>query len=80
MPQHTAVATSLVAMVPTGISATLVNAAKGSVQYKAGIALAASSSLAMYFTARHIAPRVEEQHMRYIFASVLGVSALRMLI
>ena len=80
MPQHTAVATSLVAMVPTGISATIVNTMKGSVHFKAGVALAASSSVAMYCTARYVAPLVDEQYMRYIFSAVLGASAVRMLL
>lgn len=80
MPQHTAVATSLVAMVPTGITATVVNTLKGSVHFKAGIILATSSSVAMYYTARYIAPNVDERYMRYIFAIVLGASAVRMLV
>lgn len=80
MDQHGAVATSLVAMVPTGISATLMNMRSNNVHFKAGIALAVSSSLTMYYTARYIAPTIDEMKMRYLFAVVLGMSAVRMLL
>lgn len=79
MTQHTAVATSLVAMVPIGLAATAMNAMQGTVQYRAALVLALTSSFAMYSTARYVAPQVDEQMMRYIFASVLAVSAIRML-
>lgn len=78
MPQHEAVSTSLVAMVPTGLAATAMNAYQGNVQYKAGSVLALSSSIAMYSAAKYLAPYIEEQNMRNIFAAVLTLSALRM--
>lgn len=59
LSQYEAVATSLVAMVPTGLMGTLVNAAKGTVHYRIGMVLSLSSSVAIYTTARYIAPQIE---------------------
>jgi len=59
MDQYEAVATSLVAMVPTGFMGTLVNAAQGNVQFKVGMLLSLSSSIAMYTTARYLTPQIE---------------------
>jgi len=80
MTQHMAVATSLVVMVPTGFSATMVNVINRKVHVRSGIVLATAASAGMYLTARFISPQIDEKYMRYIFATVMGVSALRMLI
>ena len=80
MKQHEAVATSLLAMVPTGLAATATNLSSGTVAVRAGFILAASASVGMFATARYIAPHIDESKMRYIFAAVMGVSAVRMLV
>ena len=80
MRQHEAVATSLLAMVPTGLAATTTNLASGTVAVRAGVILAISASAGMFVTARYLAPHIDETKMRYVFAGVMGVSAIRMLV
>ena len=78
--QHEAVATSLVAMVPTGLSATFWHMRAGNVQTRAALMIGGSCAVAMYGAATHIAPHVSEATMRKIFAAVLGVASLKMLL
>lgn len=59
MTQQAAVATSLVAMVPTGLGGTLINTAQGNVHFKLGAILAMTSSAAMYLTATYVAPEIQ---------------------
>jgi uncharacterized membrane protein YfcA len=78
MSQHEAVATSLVAMVPTGLSATLHQRSK--VHGRAAVFIGGSCALAMAGATQFIAPHVSEADMRKIFAAVLAVSSARMLL
>ena len=80
MRQHEAVATSLLAMVPTGLAATATNLASGTVAVRAGVILATTAGAAMFVTARYVAPHIDEAKMRYVFAAVMAVSAVRMLV
>ena len=80
LTQHEAVATSLVAMVPTGLSATFWHMRAGNVQTRAALMIGGSCAVAMYGAATHIAPHVSEATMRKIFAAVLGVASLKMLL
>ena len=77
MSQHEAVATSLVAMVPTGLSATLHQ--RKNVHGRAALFIGGSCALAMAGASKFIVPRVSESDMRKIFAAVLAFSSARML-
>ena len=79
LTQHEAVATSLVAMVPTGLSATFWHMRAGNVQTRAALMIGGSCAAAMYGAATHIAPHVSEPAMRKIFAVVLGMASIKML-
>jgi uncharacterized protein len=79
MTQHEAVATSLVAMVPIGCSATFWHMKAGHVHGRFGAAIGVASALAMYIAATHIAPHTPERTMRRLFAGLLSFSAFRML-
>ena len=59
MNQHEIVATSLVAMVPTGLGGTLMNSAQGNVHFRLGTVLALSSAATMYLTAKYAAPEIK---------------------
>ncbi len=76
MSQHEAVATSLVAMVPTGLSATLHQ--RKNVHGRAALLIGGSCAAAMAGTTQFIAPNVSEALMRKIFAVTLTVSSARM--
>ena len=78
MPQHEAVATSLVAMVPTGLAATLHQ--RANVHGRAAIMIGTSCAIAMYGATTFVAPKVSESDMRKIFAAVLAFSSFRILI
>ncbi len=80
LSQHEAVATSLVAMVPTGLSATFWHMRAGNVQTRAALAIGGACAVAMYGASMHVAPLVPEPMMRKIFAALLTVSAARMLL
>ena len=77
MSQHEAVATSLVAMVPTGLSATLHQ--RKNVHGRAALFIGGSCALAMAGASKFIVPHVSESDMRKIFAAVLAFSSARML-
>ena len=76
MSQHEAVATSLVAMVPTGLSAFH---QRKNVHGRAALFIGGSCALAMAGASKFIVPRVSESDMRKIFAAVLAFSSARML-
>ena len=79
LTQHEAVATSLVAMVPTGMSATFWHMRAGNVHTKAALMIGGACAVSMYGAATYIAPHVSEATMRKIFAGVLSVASLRMI-
>ena len=80
LSQHEAVATSLVAMVPTGLSATFWHMRAGNVQTKAACMIGGACAVTMYGAATYIAPHVSDPTMRKIFAAVLGLASLKMLV
>ena len=80
LSQHEAVATSLVAMVPTGLSATFWHMRAGNVQTKAACMIGGACAVTMYGAATYIAPHVSDPTMRKIFAAVLGLASLKMLL
>ena len=80
LTQHEAVATSLIAMVPTGLSATYWHMKAGHVHLRTGGILGLASALTMYVAASKIAPHCSEKQLRYAFGSLLLFSATRILI
>ena len=80
LTQHEAVATSLIAMVPTGLSATYWHMKAGHVHFRAGGIIGAASALTMYIAASKIAPYCSEKQLRYAFGSLLLFSGFRMLL
>ena len=80
LTQHEAVATSLIAMVPTGLSATYWHMKAGHVHLRTGGIIGLASALTMYVAASKIAPHCSEKQLRYAFGSLLLFSATRILI
>ena len=80
LTQHEAVATSLIAMVPTGLSATYWHMKAGHVHFRAGGIIGIASALTMYIAASKIAPYCSEKQLRYAFGSLLLFSSCRMLL
>lgn len=80
MDQHSVVATSIVALVPTGLAASFQNLRNGNVHMRAAIVLGVSCAAAMAFTATYVAHQVPESTMRYLFAGFLVLSSARMMI
>ena len=80
MTQHEAVATSVLAMIPTGLSSSFFHWRAGNIQLRAAALLAASSTVAMTMSATYVAPNVSEEKMRYLFSALLLASGLRMLL
>ena len=80
LTQHEAVATSLVAMVPTGLSATFWHMRAGNVQTRAALTIGGACAVSMYGAATFIAPHCSEPTMRKIFAVVLSLASLKMLL
>jgi uncharacterized membrane protein YfcA len=80
LTQHEAVATSLVAMVPTGLSATFWHMRAGNVHTKAALTIGGACAVSMYGAATFIAPHCSEPTMRTIFAVVLSLASLKMLL
>ncbi len=76
--QHEAIATSLLAMVPAGLSGTVVHALNKNVNGRAVILIAASCSVGMLAGSNFIAPYVDDDTLRKSFAIFLGLTALRM--
>ena len=80
LSQHEAVATSVVAMIPTGLSSSFFHWRAGNIHFRAAALLAVSSAAAMTTACAYIAPSVPEEQMRYLFAALLVVSGARMLV
>ena len=80
LSQHEAVATSVVAMIPTGISSSFFHWRAGNIHFRAAALLAVSSTAAMTTACAYVAPSVSEEQMRYLFAALLVVSGVRMLV
>ena len=78
MTQHQAVATSLVAIVPTGLSAAIWHMRAGSVNVRIGSFIGISCAASMYVAAAHLAPLVPENHLRRLYAGLMAISAVRM--
>jgi len=77
MPQHEAVATGIVALLPSGMLTSLFNLGQGTLVLRAGLIVGAANMAGMYGGVRFVAPYVEEDYMRYLFASLLVVSLLK---
>jgi len=80
MSQHQVVATSLVAMVPTGIAASAFHLRQGSVQVRTAGALAASCAIGMGLTSTFITKQMDEENLRYIFGALLGICSTNMIL
>ena len=76
--QHEAVATSLCAMVPIGMSSAVWHFRAGNVKVRAAGLIGTTSALTMYCTAKYLAPHIDEDTLRKIFAGLLTLSALKM--
>lgn len=80
MSQHDVVATSLVAMVPTGLSASFFHVRAGNVRLRAAGILAMGCATGMYVTSQFVTMALPEQQLRYIFAAVLAGSSANMIL
>lgn len=80
MPQHEIVATSLVAMVPTGFAGAYYHMKAGHVNLRTGGLVGATSAVSMYLAAKYVAPHVDEATLTRLFAALLGFAAVKMLI
>jgi len=79
MTQHEAIATSLVAMVPLGMFGGIFHLKAGNVEARTGAIIGATAAAAMYISSKYLAPKVKEDDLRMVFASLLTVSAIKML-
>jgi len=79
LSQHEVVATSLVAMVPTGFAGAWHHMKAGHVSLRAGGLMGATSAVSMYLAAKYVAPHVDETALTRLFAALLGIAALKML-
>jgi len=79
LSQHEVVATSLVAMVPTGFAGAFHHMQAGHVSLRAGGLMGATSAVSMYLGAKYVAPHVDEAVLTRLFAALLGFAALKML-
>lgn len=78
LTQHEAVATSLCAMVPIGMSSTVWHFRARNVKVRAAGLIGATSAVTMYCSAKYIAPHIDEVILRRIFAVLLTLSASKM--
>lgn len=78
MPQVEAVATSLIALVPTGLYSSVWHLRAGNVCVRSAGVLSVCCAAGMYVTSAYIAPAVDDAHMRKIFAFFLFLSGARM--
>eukprot|EP00941_MAST-03F_sp_MAST-3F-sp1_P006398 g6398.t1 len=78
MTQHEAVATSLVALVPTGLSATYHFHRKGHVRIRLVVLLSTASATGMFIAAHYLADQFDESNLRRLFACIVGFSGLRL--
>ena len=77
MPQHEAVATGIVALLPSGILTSIFNLSQGTLVLRAGLVVGAANMMGMYGGIHLVAPYVKEDYMRYLFASILLLSLLK---
>jgi len=77
MPQHEAVATGIVALFPSGLITSVYNLGRGTLVLRAGLIVGAANMAGMYTGAVFVAPHVEEDYMRYLFAGILLFSLLK---
>jgi len=80
MSQHDVVATSLVAMVPTGLSASFFHIRAGNVKLRAAGMLAAGCASGMFVTSQFVTMQLDQQQLRYIFAAMLAGSSVKMIL
>jgi len=78
MSQIDAVATSLIAMVPTGIYGTALHSLNGNVRVRTAGTISFFCAAGMYLVSSYVAPFVDDANMRKIFAGFLCASGLRM--
>ena len=79
LTQHEAVATSLVAMVPVGLSSAIWHFKAHNVRLRSAGIIGGGSAVMMLAGATYIAPKVDESVLRRIFAVLLSLSAIQML-
>lgn len=77
MPQHEAVGTGLVVAVPTGIVTCAYQLGSGSLVLKTGLLVGLANMAGMFLGIHYIAPHVDEEYMRFIFAAVMAASLLK---
>lgn len=74
MPQHEAVATCIVALLPTGAITSMYNLATGSLRLRVGLVVGGANMLGMLLGAKALAPHADEDLMRYVFAGLMLVA------
>lgn len=79
MTQHEAVATSLCAIVPTGLAGTYHNMARGAVDVRAAVAIGLASMVATTATASLVTASIPDQELRYVLATVMVASGADMI-
>jgi len=79
MPQHEIIATSLVTIVPIGLTGTVVNLANGYIQFRTGLLLALTGTIGMGVTSR-FAKDIDDTALKRIFAMAVSAMSLRFLI
>ena len=78
MTQHEAVATSLCAIVPTGLAATFHNARRGAVNFRAAAMIGGASMIAAGATASYVTTAIPDKELRYVLASIMVLSGADM--
>ena len=79
MSQIDAVATSLLALVPTGLYTSFWQLRAGNVNLRAAGVMTVFCAGGMVFETRYLAPKMDDTTMRKIFAGFLFISGLRMM-
>ena len=77
MPRHDAVATAIVAMVPTGMLTSLSSLGAGPLAVRAALLVGATNAIGMHIAAKHLAPHVDEDAMRGIFAAIMLAALIK---
>ena len=65
--------------VPTGIAASIFHIRAGNVKARASGVLALTCATGMFVTSTYVTMALPEDHLRYIFATMLGLCSLRMI-
>lgn len=79
MPQTQVVGTSLLAIVPIGMSACYHNFRLGLIHYPTAVAIGSGLCLSVWLTSKYVTFQVPEERLRQVFAGTLTLSSIAML-